>query len=132
MTLAASVEADAVHGAWKLGAGTFAAIFLHRPLDAMPLSILATDQLPVTRFKQFVNGSFAALCPVGVAFFFGAIKQFPLHQSVIVGCGLAFSAGVFLCISLSDLLPELEFHAHDRVALSVALIAGIALAYAIV
>ncbi len=50
----------------------------------------------------------------------------------MVGCGLAFSAGVFLCISLSDLLPELEFHAHDRVVLSLALIAGIALAYAIV
>ncbi|HEX4070014.1 MAG TPA: sulfatase-like hydrolase/transferase [Planctomycetaceae bacterium] len=132
MSLAASVEADAVHGAWKLGAGTFAAIFLHRPLDAMPVSILASDRLSVTRFKQFVNGSFAILCPLGVAFFFGALKQFPSHRAVIVGSGLAFSAGVFLCISLSDLLPELEFHAHDRVALSLALIAGIALAYAIV
>jgi arylsulfatase A-like enzyme/zinc transporter ZupT len=132
MTLAASVQADAVHGAWRLGAATFAAIFLHKPLDAMPVSILAGDRLSVTRLKQFVNGSFAILCPLGVAFFFGALKQFPSHQSGMVGCGLAFSAGVFLCISLSDLLPELEFHAHDRVALSLALIAGIALAYAIV
>ncbi|MFO0957513.1 MAG: ZIP family metal transporter [Isosphaeraceae bacterium] len=40
---------------------------------------------------------------------------------------LAFSAGTFLCIALSDLLPELHFHAHDRVKLSVALLGGFAL-----
>ena len=40
---------------------------------------------------------------------------------------LAFSAGTFLCIALSDLLPELQFHAHDRLSLSVALLAGVGL-----
>ena len=40
---------------------------------------------------------------------------------------LAFSAGTFLCIALSDLLPELQFHAHDRTKLSLALLAGFAL-----
>ena len=40
---------------------------------------------------------------------------------------LAFSAGTFLCIALSDLLPELQFHEHDRVKLSLALLAGVAL-----
>jgi zinc and cadmium transporter len=40
---------------------------------------------------------------------------------------LAFSAGTFLCIALSDLLPELQFHEHDRWKLSVALLAGLAL-----
>jgi zinc and cadmium transporter len=49
----------------------------------------------------------------------------------IVGATLAFSAGVFVCISLSDLLPELEFHAHDRVKLSLALLLGVAAAYGI-
>lgn len=50
---------------------------------------------------------------------------------MLVGCSLAFSAGLFLCISLSDLLPEMEFHSHNRVQLSTALIAGIGLAYLI-
>ncbi len=36
----------------------------------------------------------------------------------VAGWGLAFSAGVFLCIALSDLLPEMEFHSHHRVPLS--------------
>jgi zinc and cadmium transporter len=44
---------------------------------------------------------------------------------------LAFSAGTFVCISLSDLLPELQFHDHDRVKLSAALLAGLALAVAV-
>jgi zinc and cadmium transporter len=39
---------------------------------------------------------------------------------------LAFTAGTFLSIATSDLLPELQFHAHDRGKLSLALIAGIA------
>jgi zinc and cadmium transporter len=51
-------------------------------------------------------------------------------QQWYVACALAFSAGTFLCISLSDLLPELHFHRHDRVKLSVALLLGLAVAHA--
>jgi zinc and cadmium transporter len=47
-------------------------------------------------------------------------------SSVTAGA-LAFSAGTFLCIALSDLLPELQFHSHDRLKLSLALLAGMAL-----
>ena len=31
---------------------------------------------------------------------------------------LAFSAGTFICIAASDVLPELQFHKHDRVAMT--------------
>jgi zinc and cadmium transporter len=132
MALASSVQADAGRGAWLAGVGTFAAIFLHKPLDAMPVSFLVASGAAASRLKQIVNGAFALLCPLGVVCFFVAMKQFPGHQLGIVGCALAFSAGVFLCISLSDLLPELEFHAHDRFTLSLALMTGVVLAYAIV
>ena len=40
----------------------------------------------------------------------------------MLGWALAFSAGTFLCISLGDLLPEVHFHSHDRLWLSVQLI----------
>jgi zinc and cadmium transporter len=33
-----------------------------------------------------------------------------------------------LCIACADLLPELQFHSHDRLKLSVALAAGLAVA----
>jgi zinc and cadmium transporter len=46
----------------------------------------------------------------------------------LAGYALAFSAGTFLCIATSDLLPELQFHSHDRLKLSLALLAGVALA----
>ena len=47
----------------------------------------------------------------------------------MIGYVLVFAAGAFLCISLSDLLPEIHFHSHDRVKLTVSLLVGIALAY---
>jgi zinc and cadmium transporter len=59
------------------------------------------------------------------------LNQLASQQHVVVGCALAFAAGVFLCISLADLLPELTFHAHDRVPLTAALFLGVALAWAI-
>ena len=51
--------------------------------------------------------------------------------SNLVSLALAFSAGVFLCIALSDLLPELQFHQHDRLKLSAALLLGVALAWGV-
>ncbi|MEM1304606.1 MAG: hypothetical protein AAGG46_06900, partial [Planctomycetota bacterium] len=54
----------------------------------------------------------------------------PEAAAGVIGPALAFSAGVFLCISMSDLLPELQFHQHDRLKLSVALVLGLTLAYA--
>jgi len=46
----------------------------------------------------------------------------------VLGCSLAFCAGSFLCIASSDLLPELQFHSHDRFKLSVMLLAGLSVA----
>jgi hypothetical protein len=50
---------------------------------------------------------------------------------MVVGCALAFAAGVFLCISLADLLPEVTFHTHDRMRLTTFLLLGVTLAYGI-
>jgi zinc and cadmium transporter len=49
-----------------------------------------------------------------------------------LGATLAFCAGTFLCIAGSDLLPELQFHRHDRMKPSVALLGGLAAAALIV
>jgi zinc and cadmium transporter len=132
VALAASVAADAQEGHVGLwGVGTFLAILLHKPLDTVPISILMRAQHAPRRLQHAVNFAFAALCPVGVALFFLGFSHFSDFQTSIVGAALAFSAGVFVCISLADLLPELEFHSHDRVKLSLALLIGVAAAYAI-
>ena len=133
VALAASVQADADHGGqWSLyGLGTFLAVILHKPLDAVSItSLMTADGWPV-RWRHAVNAGFALMCPLGAMLFFFGAERFSGHQAVVVGCALAFSAGVFVCISLSDLLPELELHSHDRVKLSFALLLGIAVAYGI-
>ena len=68
------------------------------------------------------------MIPAGVALFFLGIGRLgPAAAVGLTAAALAFSAGTFLCIALSDLLPELQFHAHDRLKLSAALLAGFVL-----
>jgi len=132
IALAASVQAEAAHADVTLvGLGTFLAILLHKPLDAVSItSLMAAGGWSATS-RNLVNAGFASMCPLGAAFFVLGVNRFVENQHVVVGCALAFSAGVFVCISLGDLLPEIEFHSHDRLKLSAALLLGVAVAYAI-
>lgn len=133
MALAASVHAEALgsEASHLFGLGTFLAILLHKPLNAVSItSLMATSEWS-NAWRHAVNAGFALMCPLGAALFGLGVYGFADVEQTVIGCGLAFSVGAFLCISLGDLLPELEFHAHDRVKLSVALLLGIALAYAI-
>ena len=57
----------------------------------------------------------------------GPLSFLPISAGSWTAIALAFSAGTFLCIALSDLLPELQFHSHDRLPLSAALLTGFAL-----
>jgi len=41
---------------------------------------------------------------------------------------LAFAAGAFICIALGDLLPEVQFHSHDRLRLTALFLLGVGLA----
>lgn len=133
VAVAASVKVDAGHEAtWHLlGLGTFLAVLLHKPLDAVSITSLMILGGWSRAWQGAVNLGFALMCPLGAFAFVFGLEQFTGHQEIIVGCALAFAAGVFLCISLGDLLPEMEFHSHNRVPLSIALITGIALAWAI-
>ena len=71
------------------------------------------------------------MIPLGVALFFLSVGIFESENNILFGITLAFSAGVFLCISLSDLLPEIQFHSHDRLAMSGMLVSGAVAAVAI-
>ena len=132
IAIAASVQADEAispSGLW-LGFGTFLAVLLHKPLDAMAITTLMTAGRWGTSYRQAVNAAFGLICPLGMILFYLGLGQVSAHENVVVSCVLAFSAGVFLCISLSDLLPEIQFHAHDRIKLSALLLLGVGTAYA--
>jgi zinc and cadmium transporter len=129
MALAAAVRADTELGLkWLAGAGVFAAIVLHKPLDAVSITSLMTAGGWSQPARITVNTVFAAMCPVGALLFALGVQQFAGIEGQLVGSMLGLSAGVFLCISMSDLLPEIEFHAHDRFWLTVTLVAGVAAA----
>jgi zinc and cadmium transporter len=63
--------------------------------------------------------------PVGAFLFMIGVR----HDPEVTALALAFSGGVFLCIACSDLLPEVQFHRHDRLKLTAAFVGGIALAW---
>jgi zinc and cadmium transporter len=132
LALGASVEADALRGVIGLcGIGTFLAVFLHKPLDSASITSLMAVGGWSARSQICANALFALICPLGAGLFVLGVHEFSGSQSMIIGCALAASAGVFLCIALADLLPEMEFHRHNRIQLSTALLAGIALGWAI-
>lgn len=133
LALGSSVYSEArLHpGAATAGLGTFLAILLHKPLDAVSITSLMTAGRWSPRWKYAVNAGFALMCPLGAIGFVLGVEYVGGREQMIVGAALAFSAGVFLCISLGDLLPEMEFHSHSRVRLTVALLIGVMAAYGI-
>jgi len=114
-----------------VGVGVFLAILLHKPLDAMSITTVMEAGGWDRRARATTNTLFAFMCPLGaLLFYFGVDGMAPSRDAVVAGA-LAFSAGAFICIALSDLLPEVHFHSHDRVKLTTAFLVGILLAYAI-
>ena len=104
-------------------------IFLHKPFDAMTISTLMTVGGWSAGARHLVNGLFALMIPVGVTLFYLGLGA--VQGGNLAAYALAFSAGTFLCIASSDLLPELQFHRHDRMVLSAALLLGLAVAWLI-
>ena len=129
VALAGAVATDSVNGrpgpaAW----GVFLATVVHKPADALTIVSLLLRAGRPRWVAHLVNVGFSLMIPLGAAlFFFGLTRLDPAAVSPVTARALAFSAGTFLCISLSDLLPELQFHEHDRMKLSLALLAGLGL-----
>lgn len=111
------------------GLGVFLAILLHKPLDAMSITALMKAGGASGRAQRLANVAFAAVCPFGALLFYLAVGASSELQTVVLAPVLAFTAGAFICIALGDLLPEVQFHSHDRIKLTVVFLLGIALAH---
>ncbi len=128
LALAAAVaSAERGHGV-GLGLGTALAVILHKPLCAMAITTLVRVGDTSLRWLHWVNVIFALVTPIGAALFFLGAGHLAHEHPAWLGIALAFSAGTFLCIACADLLPELQFHSHDRLKLSAALLVGLGLA----
>jgi zinc and cadmium transporter len=119
------------------GSGRFAGLavflisFLHKPLDSMTLLTLMRVAGCGPVLRHSINVGYSLVVPAGAVLFLLGIGGGDAEHSAVIGAALAVAAGVFLSIALSDLLPELQFHAHDRVKLTVALLLGVALAWSV-
>ena len=99
VALAAAVQCE-TGGSWLAGFGTFLVIFLHKPFDAMTISMLMGRGGWSLAWRHTINGLFSLAIPVGVLiFYFGLMPdQFSPNaasQQWYIACALAFSAGTF-------------------------------------
>lgn len=128
LALAAAVESQAHSRVGLAGLGVALAVILHKPFDAMAVSTLMTASGSSRFSRHLLNSLFALASPLGVVLFYFGASHFADSNAIFLGCSLAFCSGTFLCIACSDLLPELQFHSHDRLKLSAALLAGLSVA----
>lgn len=129
IAIAAAIELGAREGHGALaGFATVLVVLLHKPFDAMTLSTMLAAAGASSARRHAMNVVFAAIVPLGAAAFALGVRG---DSSGILGLALAFSAGTFLCIAAADLLPELQFHSHDRLGLTAALVTGLAVAWGI-
>jgi zinc and cadmium transporter len=124
------VDGHVGHVEGLIGIGVFLAILLHKPLDAMSIVTVMQAGGWSKRARQGANLLFALMCPLGALLFYFGVELLG-NAAAVISASLAFSAGAFICIALSDLLPEVHFHSHDRAKLTLSFLLGIAMAYAI-
>jgi zinc and cadmium transporter len=132
LAMAAAVAAGPQHSGGALGLGAALAVILHKPFGALAISTLMVRGHTKRSTQRLVNVAFALVTPLGALLFFLGAGHLAHSHPAWLGVALAFCAGTFLCIACAGLLPELQFHCHDRVKLSAALLVGIAVALMIV
>ena len=126
LAMAAAVASEARGHGEALGLGTALAVVLHKPFGALAITTLMAASGAARAARRAASVAFALVTPLGALLFYLGAGFWVSAHPVWLGCALAFCAGTFLCIACADLLPELQFHTHDRLKLSLALLAGLA------
>ncbi len=119
---AASVDA-------RLGLLVFLAILAHKIPNSFSLSAILRSEGYSRGRALAMNAAFALMVPIGAGLYVG-VRQVVRVES-FTAYALAASAGTFLHLSLSDILPDLHRRAGSKWRLSGALLAGIAVMWAL-
>ena len=126
MGLGAAVLLESSQGVAWPGMALLVAIVLHKPFDGLAIvSLMGRDRRSASTLLMG-NVIYALVTPAGIfiAWWWAGGQASPMWA----GPAVAVTAGILLCIALCDLLPELQSHDHDRLLLTVALLAGLLLA----
>ncbi|HEY6098798.1 MAG TPA: ZIP family metal transporter [Anaeromyxobacter sp.] len=109
----------------ELGALVFLAILAHKIPNSFSLSAILLSE-GYSRGKAVVmNAVFALMVPLGAAVYL--LLRETVHVQKFGPLALAASAGTFLHLSLSDILPDLHRRGASRWRLSAAMVGGIGL-----
>jgi len=107
-----------------LGFFVFLAILLHKIPSSFSLSTILAAEGYSRRQALLLNGLFALMVPAGAALY--ALLRGAVRVEAFTAYALAGSAGTFLHLALSDILPDLHRRGGSKLRLSAALLAGVA------
>jgi zinc and cadmium transporter len=119
----------AASGDAGLGFLVFIAILAHKIPSSFSLSAILRAEGWSRRQAIAMNGAFALMVPLGAALYLGV--QQVVHAQSFTPLALAASAGTFLHLALSDILPDLHRRGVPRLRLSGALLVGLASMWAL-
>ncbi len=104
------------------GSLVFAAVIFHK----IPAAFSLTSALKADDYRNSVAllylAIFNLMVPVGALLAFQLLTNLPAW---LLGAMLAFSAGTFIHVATSDLLPVIHRHYHGKVALTCAALVGL-------
>jgi zinc and cadmium transporter len=114
---AASIEAE-------LGFLVFAAILAHKIPNSFSLSAILLSEGYSRGRAVAMNAVFALMVPAGAGIYM--LLRDAVHAERFTSLALAVSAGTFLHLALSDILPDLHRSGASKWRLSAAMVAGLA------
>jgi len=107
-----------------LGLLVFLAILAHKIPSSFSLSAILRAEGYSRRKALLMNASFALMVPAGAAVY--VLLREVVHGQRFTPLALAASAGTFLHLALSDLVPDLHRRGGSKLRLSAALLVGVA------
>lgn len=128
-SLTEGIAAGSALTSQSLALTVFMAVLLHKIPESFALALILRSAGNTPRRVIAVVGMLAASFPLGAAIFL--VVPSLSGDSEIRTFALAFSAGTFLHISFSDLLPTAHRHSESRVGTSIATVVGLAIMYAL-
>jgi zinc and cadmium transporter len=108
----------------RLGFLVFLAILAHKVPSSFSLSAILRAEGYSRPRALVMNAVFAAMVPLGAAVYV-LVRQL-VHAEAFTGIALAASAGTFLHLALSDIIPDLHRRGASRLRSSGALLVGVA------
>ena len=110
----------------EVGFVVFLTIFFHKLPEAIALTTILMHEKQAKARIIFFNLLLIAMVPLGALLVHLMMASSGLNVARISGIALAFSAGTFLHISLTDLLPHAHEHAQNPSHIFLPFLGGLA------